>query len=221
MTKQESFKRRVRERMAKTGERYTTARRMLIEQTPTDRRREWKAEPETGDDSVTAATGRGWDDWCDVIDAWPGNEDGHKAIAAYLAAEHKVDPWWSQQITGGYERITGLRLPYERPDGTFTAGKSRTVSADGAALRTMLLDANARTDLFPGHHTELRSRPSAQAIRIAIGPGVVQIGIGSASDDRIKVTVSHEKLPTYELVQEWKYYWTDWLDALDQPDAEP
>ena len=31
MTKQRTFKRRVRERMAKTGESYTAARRMLIQ----------------------------------------------------------------------------------------------------------------------------------------------------------------------------------------------
>lgn len=219
MSKQESFKRRVRQRMAKTGERYTTARKMLLEQTPPGRRRTWKAEPEAGEDAVVAATGKGWEDWCDIIDAWPGHTEGHTAIAAYLGAEHGVDMWWSQQITGGYERITGLRLPYERPDGTFTAGKSRTLNVDGNALRSLLLDADARTDLFPGHHSELRSRPTAKAIRIAIGPGVVQFGIDVLDGGRAKVSVSHEKLPTYELVEEWKFYWTDWLDALEGAEA--
>ena len=202
--------------MAKTGERYTTARSALLAQTPSGRRRRWCAEPEAGDESVRSATGKSWDDWCDLIDQWPGHNDGHTAIAAHLASDHGVDPWWSQQVAGGYERITGLRLPYERPDGTFTAGKSQTVTVDGAALREMLLDAGARTDLFPGHHTELRSKPSSKAIRIAIGPGVVQVGIGPVDDNRCKVTVAHEKLPSYDLVEEWKFYWAEWLDALDE-----
>ena len=114
MTQQESFKRRIRARMEKTGERYLAARRILIDQASKNRRRTWKAEPETSDDSVSSATGRGWDDWCDLIDEWPGHADGHTAIAAYLIAEHGVDPWWAQSVTVGYERITGLRLQIGR-----------------------------------------------------------------------------------------------------------
>ena len=41
-----SFKRRVRARMAKTGERYGAARRVLIEQATDGRRRTWAADPE-------------------------------------------------------------------------------------------------------------------------------------------------------------------------------
>lgn len=227
MTKQESFKRRIRERMSRTGERYTVARQALIAKADGGRRRTWVAEPEAGDDAVKTATGRGWDDWCDIIDGWSGRHDGHTAIAAYLQSELAVDPWWAQQVTGGYERITGLRLPYQRPDGTFTAGKSQTVHGDADALRRLLLDGKARADLFPGHPTELRSRPTAKSIRLAIGPGVAQFAIapvdessngetGERVDQRVKVNVSHEKLPTYELVEEWKFYWTEWLDAIDQ-----
>lgn len=216
MTKQESFKRRIRERMSKTGERYSAARRVLLEQSNSgSRRRIWVSEPEAGDDAVRKATGRGWDDWVDLIEAWPGKDEGHPAIAAHLAKVHKVDLWWSQSITGGYERIMGLRLPYQRPDGTFTAGKSKTITADGDELRVMLLDESARTDLFPGHHSELRSQPSAKAIRIAIGPGVAQFAVGPPEDGRVKVTVSHEQLPEYAMVDKWKFYWAEWLEALD------
>jgi hypothetical protein len=37
----------------------------------------------------------------------------------------------------GYERITGLRLRHQHPDGTFSAGKSGTISVDSGALREM------------------------------------------------------------------------------------
>ena len=43
------------------------------------------------DDTLREATGRGWDEWCDIIDAWPGHSDGHTAIATYLHEEHGVD----------------------------------------------------------------------------------------------------------------------------------
>ena len=221
MTKQESFKRRIRERMAKTGERYAAARRVLLEQAAAENRtRTWQSEPEMSDDAIRKGTGRGWDEWCDLLDKRPDGLVGHTAIATHVRDDLKVDAWWSQAVTGGYERITGLRLPYERPDGTFTCSKSKTVVFAADDLRAMLLDDNARDALFPGITTSLRSRPDANAVRIGVGPGVAQFGITpveAASDGRprSKVVVQHEKLPTYELVEEWKFYWGDWLSAID------
>jgi len=177
MTKNESFKRRVRERMAHTGERYAAARASLIEQVPPGRRRTWVSEPEVNDEVITAQTERSWDDWCDLVEAWPGHVDGHPAIAAYVEREHGLDGWWSQCVTVGYERIVGLRLPYQRADGTFTAGKSMTVAVDAARLRAMLLDpAPSRSGFRPhrlganhrrAHQGDHRSRTTADARRSA------------------------------------------------------
>ena len=216
MTKQETFKRRVRARMAKTGERYGAARRVLIDQAGNARGRTWAAEPETSDESVRAATNRGWDEWSDILDAWPGKRQGHSAIAGYLRDEHGLEGWWAQSVTVGYERISGLRLPYQQPDGTFTAGKSRTVTVDAAALRAMLLDDGDRIYLFPGFETELRSRPTSKVIRVAIGPGTAQVAIDPQAGGKTKVSVVHGRLPSPAEVESWKDYWSEWLEAIDQ-----
>ncbi len=213
MTKQESFKARVRARMVTTGERYTEARRVLLAKAEAGGRH-WIAQPELSDDAVKARTGKGWDEWCDLIDAWPGTIDGHKAIATYLRDSHDVDAWWAQGVTVGYERITGIRLPYQQADGTFTANKSRTVSGDADALRSMLLDADSRSDLFAGLSTELKSKPTSKAIRLAIGPGVAAVYIEDRTEGRAKITVAHEGLPHAESVDEWKFFWSDWLEAI-------
>ena len=214
MTKQESFKRRVRARMEKTGEKYGAARRTLIQRSQSDGHRSWASEPELGDDAVREATGRGWDEWCDLIDDGPGQRGGHKAIVAFLQEEHGVSAWWAQGVTVGYERITGLRLPHQNPDGTFTAGKSRTVDVAADTIRAALLDEEDRRDLFPGQATELRSQPSSKVVRIGIGGGVAQIALNPTKDGRTKVSIQHEKLPEPEDVDRWKSYWTDWLDAV-------
>ena len=167
------------------------------------------------DEAVTAATGRGWDDWCDLIEAWPGHADGHTVIAAHLQREHGVDGWWAQTVTVGYERIAGLRLPYQQADGTFTANKSKTVSADADELRAMLLSDDDRQALFGGLETSLRSGQSAKAIRVELGPGVAVFGLTARPDGRTTVSVMHERLPTAEAVEEWKFYWSEWLDAVD------
>ena len=220
MTRQESFKKRVRARMATTGERYTTARRALLATAdrdgPGSSTRTWISMPEISDDAVREGSGQGWDHWCDLIDGWAIDPWDHAAAAARLEAEQPVNGWWAQTITVGYERITGRRLPHQMADGTFTANKSRTVAADADKLRELLLDADHRRDLFPGEATELRSSPTAKAIRLVIGPGVATISVNPKPDGRTNVTVQHQKLPTFDDVERWKFWWSDWLEAVDQ-----
>ncbi|HMO11537.1 MAG TPA: hypothetical protein PKB06_08575, partial [Actinotalea sp.] len=70
MTAQESFKKRVRARMAKTGERYGAARRALLARAapPPPEAAGWASPPEMSDERIRAATGRGWDEWRVLID---------------------------------------------------------------------------------------------------------------------------------------------------------
>jgi hypothetical protein len=216
MTKQESFKRRVRARMEKTGERYAAARRALTPTVPATGGWVWVSPPEWDDDAIRSGTGKGWDEWCDLVEAWPGHVDGHTPIARHVLDNYEINGWWAQGVTVGYERITGLRLPHQMADGTFTASKSRTVEVDVDAIRELLLSDKGRTDLFPGMTTELRSRPTTKVLRVAVGPGVALLTFEAAKDGRTKLTVTHEQLPTYDDVEKWKFYWSDWLDAVEK-----
>ncbi|MDH4279341.1 MAG: hypothetical protein OEW83_14815 [Acidimicrobiia bacterium] len=217
--------------MATTGERYTVARRALLAGAsggsaggggaPGPRARQWVSQPEMSDESMEARTGRGHNEWADIIEAWADETGGdlsdHTAVAAYLLENFdELDGWWAQAVTVGYERITGLRLPYQRADGSFSCSKSRTVAIGADALRKMLSSEEHRADLFPDQATELRSKPETKALRIAIGPeGAAAIfTIDAVADGRAKVAVQHERLPTYDSVEEWKFYWSDWFDAI-------
>ena len=216
MTRNESFKRRVRTRMAKTGEKYSAARRALIEQAQRRDDRGWASVPEHTDEVVRANTGRGWEQWRELIDSWPRHQDGHTAIAAWLQEEHDLDGWWAQAVTGGWERITGRRLPYQMADGTFTANKSATITTDHDALREMLLEEAGRADLFPGLDPELRSRPTSKNVRIGLEQGVAEINLAPKDHERVTVTVAHAKLDSPAAVKHWKGFWSGWLEALDE-----
>lgn len=220
MTRQASFKRRIRERMATTGERYTAARRALIESAPGSGAgdagpRAWVAPPEVSDDAVRAATGRGWNEWCDLIEASPVGEADHPAIATHVADHHDLDGWWAQSVTVGFERITGRRLPYQQPDGTFTANRSATVTTDPDALRAMLLDPDGRADLFPDQTTDLRSRPGSKNVRIGLDAGVAEISLAPRDDGRVRITIQHQRLPSFDEVEPTKQWWGAWLTAID------
>ncbi len=220
MTTHEAFKKRIRSRMAKTGERYNAARRTLLAGGPPAGAGGWAAQPTVADGRVRQSTGRGWDDWVGVIDAGPGRAAGHTDIATWLRDAHDVDEWWAQTVTVGYERITGTRLPGQMPDGTFSVSRSRAVDLDPDDVRAALLDDGDRAALLPGLAGVLRSRATAKTLRFdaadaATGAevGVVAFSLES-SGGRVRFTVTHERLPTAAAAEVWKSYWTDWLDAL-------
>ncbi len=217
MTAHASFKKRIRDRMAKTGERYGAARRTLIEQADSadSHERVWVSPPEQPDASVIEHTGRSWNEWCDLIETWPEAADGHGAVAARVLAEFDVTGWWGQGITVGWERITGRRLVNQMSDGTFTAAVSRTITIDATELREMLYDDDDRSDLFGGMTSEMRSRVGVKIPRIRLDVGTVGISIEEKSDGRATVGVSHEKLTEPADVAQWKPFWAEWLEALD------
>lgn len=221
MTTQESFKRRIRTRMAQTGERYGAARRALLTKavdTPTSSG--WVAKPEQTDATVRTATGRSWDEWVALIDSGPGRRAGHTAIATWLREHHNVDGWWAQGVTVGYERITGIRLPGQMPDGTFTISRSRTLELEVDAFRMLLADDADRDALFPGYVTTPRSRPGVKAPRFALTDtdtgqpaGTLQLSLDPLSD-RVRLTVTHSGLPSPAACDAAKELWSGWLAAL-------
>jgi hypothetical protein len=223
MTTQEAFKSRIRERMTKTGEKYGAARRALLthsaESAPSGRR-VWIATPQLPEESVHAATGRGWDEWADLIEAGPGRDAGHTAIAAWLHEQHGVDPWWCQGVTVGYERIAGLRLPGQMPDGTFSVSRSRVVSIDADALKALLLDDTSRADLLPGFQSTLRSKLTTKWPRFALERdgepvGTLLVSFDATPSGRTRLVLTHDKIATAEEAELWKEYWADWLAAAD------
>ncbi|WP_150462889.1 hypothetical protein [Nesterenkonia ebinurensis] len=225
MTAQESLKKRIRARMAKTGERYTAARSALLAQTdPAPAGSGWVSSPDVSSKKIRENTGNGWDEWVALIDAGPGREAGHTAIAAWVVEEHGVDGWWAQGVTVGYERITGLRLPGQMKDGTFTVSRTKTLDLAGTQFRAMLNDDDARASLLPGLTSAARSKPTTKAPKFSIADadsgetlGILQFRVEPASSG-CKLVVTHEKLPNPQGAQAWKQYWSDWLEDLAAQD---
>lgn len=221
MTTQESFKRRVRERMVRTGERYAAARRHLLS-SPASEASGWVSEPELSDERVREATGLGWDEWVARIDAGPGRSASHPDIVAWVTERADFSGWWVQTVTVGYERITGIRLPGQMPDGTFTVSRSKLLGADRETVRARILEDGGPDTLVPGLALAPRSRPGVKRPRFALtesGPdgdldhGVLLLST-DAVDDRCRLTVTHEKIATSAEAEQWKKFWAEWLTTL-------
>ncbi len=187
--------------------------------TPGGKPAHWAYEPEHTDEVIRQKTGRSWDEWSALIEAAGQHTQGHTAIARYLRDEHGVDPWWAQSVTVGYERIAGIRAPYQRADGTFEASLSRTIAVDGAVLRAALLD-EATLPVLIGTPATRRSKPEARRIRLAAGDGTVLIDLEERARGRVRVSLAHGGLHSSVQVMSWRAHWSRWFEALAEERAD-
>jgi hypothetical protein len=163
MTRARALKTAIRARAAKTGERYTTARRHVLDDLrhrpeavvrfPAAAPPPPKAEPVRpattkgglSDAKAREKTGHGLDHWFAVLDRFGGVEKGHTASARHLYDAHGVDGWYAQGITVAYERARGVRGVNQRCDGAYEVSVSKAMKGTVADVVTALRDRRARS----------------------------------------------------------------------------
>ena len=160
MTRARALKQTIRARAAKTGERYTTARRHILRElnekapvarvapvalvTPVAPAKSTKGA--ISDASVQKKTGHDLAHWFGVLDRFGAVEKGHTAAARHLYETHGVDGWYAQGITVSYERARGVRGINQRCDGAWEVSVSKTLTASTAQLVKAFSDARKRSE---------------------------------------------------------------------------
>ena len=205
MTRQRSFKRLVRARMEKTGESYTAARLTLLA----------AAEPgkpafPTSEATIRQRTGRGWEEWFDLLDDWGAAERSHREIARWVAEQQGIDPlaWNAQAITMSYERARRGRVVGQRADG-FAITASKTVAVPVERLFDAFTDGPAR---------ELRqrtaTRPRSARFDTGDGESRVNVTFDAKGAEKSTVTVEHARLADAAQAETTKTLWRERLAAL-------
>ncbi|GGR97802.1 hypothetical protein GCM10010169_47940 [Micromonospora fulviviridis] len=224
MTSHRSFKFRVRTRMARTGESYTTARRQLLAGSAAAVAAAEPPSPaRTQMDRVSAAllrerTGHDWDEWFARLDAWGAVDRTHAEMARWLVTAHEVPGWWAQTITVGYEQARGLRAPGQRRGSGFEATGSRTVAVPVAVLFAAFADEAVRRRWLPDVAVSVRTATAPRSFRAdwAGGPSRIAVGFTPVNETKARVAVQHEKLADAAEADRLKAYWRDRLAALKQ-----
>lgn len=226
MTQQKSFKSRIRERMDKTGESYTTARLHLINKADVNENGQADTVPETpaaiasgqriSDEALARRTGRFWEEWFELLDEWGGTNHTHAEIARWLVADHEVDGWWAQTVTVGYEQARGMRKPGQSSDGKFSASASKTVNVPVERLYDAFADESMRQQWLPDANVTERTSTSPKTYRADWEDGTTRIAVWFTSKDETKsqVAVQHEKLADGDEAAVWKAYWRERLNVL-------
>jgi hypothetical protein len=216
MTRQKSFKRLVRTRMEKTGESYTAARAVLLtgadETTTTD-----DAPLVTSDEAIRERTGRGWEEWFDLLDEWGAAERPHREIARHVAAELGIDPlaWNAQAIAVSYERARGLRAVGERGDG-FGITVSKTVAVAVERLFDAFADESLRASWLPDADLRTRTATKPKSARFDWGDGETRVNVTFVAKGEAKSTAAleHLRLADADEAERMKSFWRERLSTL-------
>jgi hypothetical protein len=237
MTQNKAQKRAVRARVDKTGERYTTARHYLLdlhrqrqddgaEAVPVaaeiepaaaeDTLPPRVAEPMVGDAAVQCATGKSWDEWFALLDAWQGTQHSHPEIARHLHETYAVDGWWAQNVTVGYERARGMRALHERPDGFFSVNASKTFPVPVERLFAAFIGDAERARWLNGIALRLRTSQPNRSARFDVSPGETRLAVTftARGPEKSVAQLQQERVPSAEEVDRWRILWKAQLVRL-------
>jgi uncharacterized protein YndB with AHSA1/START domain len=217
MTTQRSFKRLVRARMQKTGESYTSARAALLaKQEPKATARPVLA---TSDEAIRGRTGRGWEEWFDLLDDWGAPERSHRDIARWVAEQQGVDPlaWNAQAVAHSYERARGLRALGEHPDG-FRITAQKTVAVPVGRLYDAFLDEALRARWLPEADLRVRTASAPRSARFDWGDGDTRVNVIFVAKGETKSTAAlqHERLADAQEAERMKAFWRARVAALKE-----
>jgi len=218
MTKESSFKRRVRERMSKTGESYAAARSQVAhkrDRVQAAQTRLAAHDDRPSDEKVTEATGKRWDAWFSILDRWGARKRKHGEMATYLMEEHRVPGWWAQSITVSYERARGMRLKHQQADG-FTIYASKTIAVPVDVLYNAFANSRSRRKWLTDGSMSLRNSQPGRSARFDWEDRITRVTASFEAKGPAKTTVAiaHERLPDPDEAETAKAAWRARLVAL-------
>jgi hypothetical protein len=219
---QKDLKRRVRARMRKTGESYTSARARLLEKKRPATPRSAAAAPPPAvdfaavagmtDAAVATKTGRTWKEWVAELDRAGAAAKPHAEIARLLHEEHGVPGWWAQTVTVGYERVRGLRQKGQRRDGTYEVGKSKVYPVPVARLWKAFLRCKEWLD---GETLRMSKATKEKSMRMRFTDGTpVDAYFWVKGPKKSQLAIQHTKLASRAEAERLRKYWGERLARI-------
>lgn len=215
MTEHKSFKRLVRARMAKTGESYTAARQKLL--AGEEPKGAGEVRLATSDEKIRQRTGRGWEEWFEMLDEWGAAEHSHRDTARWLAEQQSLHPlaWNVQAIASSYERSRGLREPGEKDDG-YAITASKTLEVPVERLYEAVVDESLRAGWLPDGQLSERTVTKPKSARFDWGEGQTRVNITflAKGENKSTIALEHRRMASADEAERMKNYWRERIAAL-------
>ena len=219
MTTHKSFKRLVRSRMEKTGESYTAARARLLAAHEPEAPASEPPPLATSDAAIRERTGRGWEEWFDLLDEWGAAERTHRETARWVAEQQDLHPlaWNVQAVVSSYELTRGLRAPGEHADG-FAISATKTVAVPVERLFDAVVDESLRRSWLPDGELSERTATRPKSARFDWGDGTsrVMVVFDAKGAQKSTVALQHVRLPDSDAAERMKAYWRERVTALKE-----
>jgi hypothetical protein len=234
MTHAKKLKKAIRARVARTGERYTTARRHVLaarERRSTRSKAKTAPRPSPSPAGAVAEarirerTGHDLDHWFAVLDAFGVARKGHTAAARHLANDHGVDGWYTQAITVSYERARGLRAKNQRMSGHYEVSVSKVLDVPLERVADALsrpadravwlrgsdpeIERGLREALSGENARTVRIRPGKLAtLRYPVADGKrIELYVSPKAAGRSSIAVAVTKIPSAAAMEAQRAAW--------------
>jgi hypothetical protein len=214
MTVQKSFKRLVRARMAKTGESYTAARAQLLAGVEVGASDEEAPRLACSDQRIRERTGRGWEEWFELLDSWGAESIGHTELVRRVADVLGGPAWDAQAVAMSFERARGKRAVGERIGGDgFVATASKTMAASAEQVFMAFVDPSQRAGWLPDVELSERtvSKPASARFDVGDGTSRLLVWVDAKGPGKSTVGVEHSRLADAGECEARK---ADWRHAL-------
>lgn len=203
--------------MAKTGESYTAARAQLLAGVDKGSTAEKFPQLACSDERIRERTGRGWEEWFDLLDSWGAESMTHTEIVRRILGLPGVAGWDSQAVAMSFERARGMRSVGERIGGDgFVATASRTVAASAEQVFTAFVDPARRAGWLPDVVLTERTVSKPKVVRFDDGDGTSRLLVTVEAKGTAKstVVVEHTKLADADEREARQAYWRHALAKL-------
>ena len=167
------------------------------------------------DEVIRRRTGRGWEEWFDLLDDSGAIAKPHPEIARWLRSEHGIDGWSSQSVTVSYERARGRRAVGEHASG-FAITAQKTVAVPVDRLFDAFVDDSLREQWLPAGDLRERTATKPKSARFDWGDGETRVIVDftAKSGSKSVVALAHERLPDADEAERMKAYWRERLTVL-------
>lgn len=169
------------------------------------------------DEAVRAKTGKSWKEWFAVLDKAGARKMTHKDIAEHLYNNHKINGWWSQMVTVGYEQARGMRKKHQKPEG-YEISVSRILEVPLSKVYNAWQDEKVRGKWLREDGLTIRKATVNKSMRITWTDKKTSLDLNfyPKGQSKSQVVVQHTKLPNSKRAAAMKNYWGKNLDRLKE-----
>lgn len=189
------------------------------------------------EDAVKKATGKGWEEWFELLDDSGMRDKPHKEIAQWLSDQNLIQSsWWCQSVTVAYEYHHGKRELGQTVDAGYQMGAQRTVDAPAEKVWQFLISKEgvrlwlgdtaltfqkgAKYETSDGTTGEIRSIDEGKKLRLTWQPptkasSTIQIYL-LPQNGKTSLSFHHEKLSGLKEREHMKRHWQQVLERIKE-----